>query len=162
MCFSSLAVSWILINFNLMEKKKKFLNMPRLDGGKEVLKKFIRENLQYPHQALESQVEGDVIVKYKVSGLGEVFDAMVEHGIGYGCDEEALRLISLLKYEAVKNRGVRVTSNSRMKIPFRLPRKPKPAKMNMVYTPKTKTDKLSGGKKPEGEKPQTYSYTIKF
>jgi len=156
-----------LINFILMEKKKKFLKMPRLDGGKEVLKKFFKENLTYPAQALENKVEGDVIVKYKVSGLGEVFDAVVEHGIGYGCDEEALRLVSMLKYEAVKNRGVRVTSNSRMKIPFRLPRKPKPTKMNMVYTTSKKTEKPSGEKKSEGgkpaeKKPETYSYTIKF
>lgn len=136
--------------------------MPRLDGGKEVLKKFIRENLQYPHQALENKVEGDVIVKYKVSGLGEVFDAVVEHGIGYGCDEEALRLVSLLQYEAVKNRGVRVTSNSRMKIPFRLPRQPKQAKMNIVYTPKSKAAKPAGEKKSEDKKPEIYSYTIKI
>jgi TonB family protein len=145
-----------------MEKKKKFLKLPRLDGGKEVLKKFFKENLRYPAQALENKVEGDVIVKYKVSGLGEVFEAVVEHGIGYGCDEEALRLVSLLKYEAVKNRGVRVTSNSRMKVPFRLLRKPKPAKMNMVYTAKTKTDIPSGEKKPEGKNPRIYSYTIKI
>jgi TonB family protein len=154
---------FFLSNFILMEKsRKKFLKMPRLDGGKEKLRQFIKDNLRYPQEAIENKVEGDVVVKYKVSGLGEVFDASVVHGIGHGCDEEALRLVSLLQYEAVKNRGVRVTSNSRMKIPFRLPRQPKQAKMNMVYTPKSKAAKPATEKKPEEKKPETYSYTIKF
>jgi len=144
------------------KKKKKFLKLPRLDGGREVLKKFIKENLKYPPQALENKVEGDVIVKYKVNSQGEVFDAALVHGIGHGCDEEALRLVSLLKYEAVRNRGVRVTSNSRIKIPFRLPPKPKPAKMKIVYKPEAKKEKPTDIKKPAEKKPETYSYTIKF
>lgn len=146
-----------------MEKsKRKFLKLPHLDGGKEMLKRFIRENLRYPKEALEKGIEGDVVVKYKVSDRGEVFDAAVEHGIGCGCDEEALRLVGLLQYEGVKNRGVRVTSNSRMKIPFRLPKKPKAPKMKMVYTEKPKDEKPAGKERPEERKPQTYSYTIKF
>lgn len=145
-----------------MEKKKKFLKLPQLDGGKELLKKFIKENLQYPKEALEKQIQGDVIVKYKVSGLGEVFDAVVVHGIGHGCDEEALRLVGMLNYEAVKNRGVRVTSNNRIKISFRLPPKPKQAKMKVVYKPKAKETPPATTENPVQKKPETYSYTVKF
>lgn len=146
-----------------MEKsKKKFLKLPRLDGGKEMLRKFFRENQRYPKEALEKGIEGDVVVKYKVSYKGEVFDAFVEHGIGHGCDEEALRLVGMLQYEGVKNRGVRVTSNSRMKIPFRLPQKPKAPNMKMVFTEKTKAKKAAAEEKPSEKKPQSYTYTIKL
>lgn len=126
------------------------------------MRQFIRENLKYPKEALEKSIEGDVVVKYKVNNKGDVFDAVVEHGIGYGCDEEALRLVGLLEYEGVKNRGVRVTSNSRMKIPFRLPKKTKAPKMKMIYTEKPKAPKPSGESKPEEKKPQSYTYTIKL
>ncbi|MEE4177640.1 MAG: TonB family protein [Bacteroides sp.] len=146
-----------------MEKsKKKFLKLPHLDGGKEKLRQFFKENQRYPKEALEKGIEGDVVVKYKVNDKGEVFQAVVEHGIGYGCDEEALRLVGMLQYEGVKNRGVRVTSNSRMKIPFRLPKKTKAPKMKMVYAEKPKTHKPSAEKQAEEKKPQTYTYTIKL
>ena len=145
-----------------MEKSnRKFLKLPHLDGGKEMLKKFFRENLRYPKEALEKSVEGDVVVKYKVSGLGEVFDAVVEHGIGHGCDEEALRLVGMLQYEAVKNRGVRVTSNSRMKIPFRLPKKAKTSGIKMEYKEKPKPSSPKAGETTAEKKPGTYTYTIK-
>jgi len=145
-----------------MEKKKKFLKLPQLDGGKELLKKFVKDNLQYPKEALEKQIQGDVIVKYKVNGLGEVFDAFVVHGIGHGCDEEALRLVGMLNYEAVKNRGVKVTSNNRIKISFRLPPKPKQAKMKIVYKPQVIEATPASKEKPAQKKPETYSYTVKL
>lgn len=75
------------------KKKKTFIKKPHIDGGKEYLNKFIKENLKYPEQALENKIEGSVIIKYNVSDRGEVFDVAVEHGIGYGCDEEAVRLV---------------------------------------------------------------------
>ncbi len=61
-----------------MEKsRKKFLKLPHLDGGKELLKEFLKENLQYPKEAIEKRIEGDVIVKFKVTGKGEVIDPKV-------------------------------------------------------------------------------------
>lgn len=145
-----------------MEKRKKFLKLPGLDGGREALKKFIDENLVYPPQALENNVEGDVVIKYKVSALGEVFDAVVAHGIGHGCDEEALRLVNLLKYIAVKNRGIIVTGNSRIKIPFRIKRKSKLPALNIVFKPAQKKQEKTDKESPAVKKPETYSYTIKF
>ena len=92
-----------------MEKsKKKFIKLPSLGGGKELLSNFIRENLRYPKEALEQGIQGDVIIAYKVNGKGEVAEAKVVHGLGYGCDEEALRLVNMLNYQEVKNRGLKV------------------------------------------------------
>lgn len=143
-------------------REKKFLNIPHLDGGREELKKFLRENLQYPQEALEKGVEGDVIVKYKVTGKGEVIETEVEKGIGHGCDEEALRLVRMLHYQSVKNRGVRVVSGKRIRIPFRIPKRPK-GKVSLSYkeAPKGgKENKPAGGEKKEGKR--VYTYTIRY
>ena len=145
-------------------KPKKFIKTPHISGNREQLKEFIKKNLTYPEEAMENRIEGDVIIKYKVSDNGEVFDIAIAKRLGYGCDEEAIRLVKMIRYDAVKNRGVRVTSHSKIKIPFRLPREKKQQKIKMVYT-QTSAKETPGKKKPFDEKKPpktTYNYTIKF
>ncbi len=146
-----------------MDKKKhNFLKKPHLDGGKEYLKKHVIENLKYPTLARENNIEGDVVVRYRVTDRGEVHDVEVEHGIGFGCDEEAVRLVKMLRFQAVKNRGVRLTSGGKMKIPFRLPPKFEPRSINLVFTPQAVQPDASSAK-PAPKAPQTsYTYTIKL
>ena len=98
------------------KKGKKFVAAPEYPGGNAALKKFINGNLRYPEEALASQVEGVVHVSYTVTNDGNVEDVVVKKGIGYGCDEEAVRVISLLKYEPAHNRGFRVRSTLRTRI----------------------------------------------
>lgn len=143
-----------------MEKsRKKFLKTPNLDGGRESLKAFIKQNLVYPKEALENSVEGDVIIKYRVTGKGEIIEPQLVKGIGFGCDEEAMRLVSMIKYMAVTNRGVRVTVNNRIKIPFRLPAAIKKTPQKVVYKLK---EEPAPKQNPEGQSGVSYSYTIKF
>ncbi|MFN3555169.1 MAG: energy transducer TonB [Bacteroidales bacterium] len=144
---------------NKKNKPPRFLNLPRIHGGKEALKEFIKSELVYPPLALQKRVQGDVIVKYKISDNGEVLDPHIVKGLGYGCDEEALRLVKLIRYDAVKNRGVRVTANTRIKIPFRITS----PKIQMTYTPK-KAANTPKEPNPSKEKssPETYHYTIRF
>ncbi len=141
-------------------RKKKFLKLPRLGGGRELLKEFFSENMEYPEEALENKVEGDVIIRYKVNSMGDVVESKVEKGLGYGCDEEALRLVHLLKYQAVNNRGVRVKTKNRIKIPFRLPKKTK-KKYQYTYKSSGKTEKPESSDS-HGSKTKTYNYTIRF
>ncbi len=143
-------------------KTRKFLKLPRISGGKQELVKFIRQNLQYPREALQARVQGDVIIKYKITDNGEVFNPEIIKGLGHGCDEEAVRLVKMLQYDPVKNRGARVTASNKLKIPFRLPQKQETPEINLVYTP---TEKKAGIKKDEPanpQKPVTYSYTLKI
>ncbi|MFO8067090.1 MAG: energy transducer TonB [Bacteroidales bacterium] len=143
-----------------MEKSgnKKFLKKPKLDGGKDALKKFINDNLIYPKEALDKNIQGDVIVKYKVNTFGEVIESKVVKGLGHGCDEEALRLVSLIKYVAVNNRGVRITINNKIKIPFRIPANK--ASVRMSYTSKKEDKKDS--KKEDNDSGTSYNYTISY
>jgi TonB family protein len=140
-----------------MEKSgnKKFLKMPTLGSEKGLLKKIIKENIQYPEQAKENNIEGDVILSYKVNNQGEVTECKIIKSLGYGCDEEAIRLVKILKYEAVKNRGVKVTTNNRIKIPFRLDKNSINA-IEITYTTKKTQQESNSGK----EENTSYNYTI--
>lgn len=153
----------------MTKPEKKFLKLPHLDGGRELLRKFIRENLQYPEKALEKKIQGDVIIKYKVTGKGEVIDPEVVKGIGYGCDEEALRLVSMLSYQSVKNRGVRVITDNRIKIPFRLKRQEAQQQYAYTYVESKKKPAMQKGKEKHKQpdksdkntaKNVVYTYTV--
>ncbi len=153
----------------MTKREKKFLKLPHLDGGRELLKKFIKENLQYPEEAMKNKIEGDIIVKFKVTGKGEVINPEVVKGLGYGCDEEALRLVGMLSYQSVKNRGVRVITDNKIKIPFRIKHHIKPQKLSVSYTTTENKDLKSGEKvsregKPQKseKKPEVYTYTISY
>lgn len=99
-------------------KKKNFLRIPTYTGGKDTYQQFIKENIVYPEQAISNQVEGVVYVKYTVNNIGETAAVEVAKGIGYGCDEEALRVIRLLVYEPVRNRGVKMKATMKTRINF--------------------------------------------
>ena len=109
-------------------KEKKFVNKAIYPGGKNAIQDFIKTNICYPKEALSKQIEGDVIIKYKVNSSGIVVNTYIEKGIGYGCDKEALRIVKKLKYPKNINKKIRVTTSKKITIKFRLP------KLNINYT----------------------------
>ncbi|MHC1707587.1 MAG: energy transducer TonB [Bacteroidales bacterium] len=135
---------------------KDFLHLPTYPGGKDAFREFIKNNLRYPKEALEKKIQGKVYVSYDVNDNGDVLSAIVTKGIGYGCDEEAVRIVMMLKYDKVKNRGVRLKSTIKTFIDFKLTEIKQAVNIN--YVPSKKPDKPVTPKK-EGE---SYSYTIKF
>ena len=82
--------------------------------------KFITENLRYPDEAITNKIEGTVAVEFDLDVYGEVTDAKIKHGIGYGCDEEALRLVRMFKFEKKKYKGMRVIFHKSISIHFKL------------------------------------------
>lgn len=136
-------------------KKKKFLELPQY-GDKQQLLDFIKKNLVYPKQALENKIEGDVFIEYTVNFKGIVSDAWVNKGIGHGCDEEAIRVVKLLRYQETKNRGVRVSTNHKLKVHFRLP-KPEGISKEIKVEYKENPKKAAS---PEQSQKIVYSYTI--
>ncbi len=136
------------------QKPKKFLNLPQYPGGKKAFAEFIAANMRYPEEALAAQIEGTVIVEYEIDSLGIANPLRVLKGIGYGCDEEAMRIISLLRFSRPKNRGVRVSTTSKTTIQFRLP-----AQTVIAYTVKPSEKQVESKNE---KKPEVYGYTIKF
>ncbi|MHC2992724.1 energy transducer TonB [Pontibacter sp. HJ8] len=68
--------------------------MPYFEGGEQGLLKYISKKIKYPRAAVNEQVEGMVVVSFVVNRQGEITDATILKGLGYGTDEEALRVIN--------------------------------------------------------------------
>ena len=68
--------------------------MPVFTGGHEKLYKYIYTVMKYPAEARQKGVSGIVSVEFMVDEKGVLSDFLVLKGIGSGCDEEAVRVIS--------------------------------------------------------------------
>ena len=69
---------------------------PEYPGGIEALYKYLSENIQYPEAAKAEGVSGRVFVRFVVETDGTITGTEVLRGIGGGCDEEALRVVSAM------------------------------------------------------------------
>jgi TonB family protein len=95
--------------------------MPSFRGGQQKLFEFIGNNVVYPQEAKEAGIEGKVFVEFYIERDGTVCDAKVLRGIGYGCDEEALRVIGLMpKWSPGKQRGKAVRVRYTLPVNFKL------------------------------------------
>lgn len=91
-------------------------------GGDEALKKFIDENIKYPTQAIQENISGTVFVQIIIEKDGSISDVKVLRGIGGGCDEEAVRVISKMpNWIPAKQKGIPVRSFYIIPIIFVLP-----------------------------------------
>jgi periplasmic protein TonB len=85
--------------FRVVEK------MPAPIGGWAAFYKTLTKNFKYPKHAERVGAEGKVFVEFTVNDKGELSHFKIIKGIGYGCDEEAKRVIALTKWTAGKQRG---------------------------------------------------------
>ncbi len=116
-------------------KPEQFIPPPAYPGGTAALKAFVSSEMKYPEEAMKHHIGGSVRVKFDVDMNGRVIMAKVEHSIGYGCDEEAVRVVKLLKFEKTKARGVRVTHHQHINIHFNLPPPPPAVPYTYSYKP---------------------------
>lgn len=119
--YASNFVTFEYKGFNVKNTNKKFLKLPEYPGGKEAFRTYIKENLIYPDDAIQLQIEGIVHIEAEINDNGEVLNVLLKKGIGAGCDEEAIRLIQNIQFSGVKNRGVRVKTKKKFRIEFKLP-----------------------------------------
>lgn len=62
-------------------------------GGRKAYDKYLEEKKVYPQQALENKVEGKVVIEFTVGVTGALSDFNVVRKLGYGCEEEVIRLV---------------------------------------------------------------------
>jgi len=70
--------------------------MPEYPGGMESLIAFLGSNISYPEVAKQQGIEGKVFVDFIIDKEGYVRDVSAKNKIGYGCEEEAVRVVSLM------------------------------------------------------------------
>lgn len=95
--------------------------IPFFPGGTEAMMQFLKDNLRYPEKAKANNIEGTVYINFIVEADGKVSNAKVLRGIGHGCDEEALRVISIMPvWQAGKQRGQAVSVSFNIPVKFAL------------------------------------------
>lgn len=149
-------------------KEESFIKQPFYKGGDKAIQVFIASHLKYPGVSLKNAVEGDVQIRYTINHKGEVIDTHIIGGLDEACNEEAVRVVRLLKFEVPKTpRKIKVLFHKNIRIHFRLPTtKPlpppgpplenQPVRTSFVYT----TSQVVQEKKPA--QTHTYSYTLKM
>ncbi|MEJ2104772.1 MAG: energy transducer TonB, partial [Ignavibacteriaceae bacterium] len=90
--------------------------MPEPFGGMEAIYKKIG----YPEEAKDNDIEGVVSVLTFIDRDGEVIDAQVVQGIGYGCDEAARLAILYHRFKPGLIKGQKVKVQMEIPIEFKL------------------------------------------
>lgn len=90
-------------------------------GGMPALYELLGNNIQYPVEAREKNVQGKVFVQFIVNENGSLSDFVVLKGIGNGCDEEAVRALSVSpNWTPGKQNGIAVRQRMVLPITFNL------------------------------------------
>lgn len=91
-------------------------------GGLAEFIKYIQKNIVYPPQAKANNQEGTVYVQFTVDLDGSVTDVHVMKGFGFGCDEEAIRVVKTSpKWKPALQGGTPIKQVMRVPAKFRLP-----------------------------------------
>ncbi|RYF09537.1 MAG: energy transducer TonB [Flavobacteriales bacterium] len=94
---------------------------PEFAGGMKAFTKYMERNLRYPSRAQEESIQGKVFVSFVVEIDGSITDVKVLRGIGFGCDEEAMKVIKKSPlWKPGKNKGTPVRVRYNMPINFNL------------------------------------------
>ncbi len=99
--------------FTVVEQNAEF------PGGQSAMGKFLQKNLRYPPPAQRANVSGKVFLSFVVDRNGDISDVSVLKGLGFGCDEEAMRVVKAMpKWNPGKQSGRSVKSKFNLPISF--------------------------------------------
>ncbi|SOD88658.1 TonB family protein [Spirosoma fluviale] len=118
--------------FTVVEK------VPEFPGGIRALYQYLARNLRYPTEARQNKIQGRVYVKFIVDKTGDIRELRVLKGIGGGCDEEAIRVVSQMpNWIPGKQQGKAVSVMYNLPIQFSLEKKTEDKRTGQV-TPDSK------------------------
>ena len=90
-------------------------------GGAAEMNRFLDQNIKHPNDAVKANVSGKVTLQFVVEKDGSIEHVKVLKGLGYGCDEEAIRLIKAMpKWSPAMQDGKPVRVYFTMPIKFNL------------------------------------------
>jgi TonB family protein len=102
---------------------------PEFPGGMSELGRYLARAIKYPAAAQRANVQGKVFVQFVVGEDGDIRDPRIMKGIGFGCDEEALRVtLNMPKWNPGKQNGKAVAVQYNLPIAFVLEKKSANAK----------------------------------
>ncbi|MBR9920323.1 MAG: energy transducer TonB [Bacteroidetes bacterium] len=139
------------------KKDKHFIHKPIYEGGLKAMRQFISKNMQYPEKAKEHKIEGTVVIRYTINFKGKVVETKVVKSLDPECDQEAVRLVKLLRFYVPKNRKKKLKFHKRIQIHFRLPKEKPQEKISEISYTVTPAKKEEGTPKKEDK---SGGYTI--
>lgn len=99
--------------YNMVDQSAKFQ-----DGYNSIIK-FVQENIKFPAEAQENNVHGRLMVSVVVEKDGSLSDIKIKKGLGYGLDEEIVRIIKMMpKWQPAQHKGKAVRQSQTIMIPF--------------------------------------------
>lgn len=94
---------------------------PRPKDGLKAFYQYIGQNLRYPQRARTANISGKVFIQFIVDQDGNLTNFKILKGIGYGCDEEAIRVLKMApNWHPGKQRGTPVKVYMSIPIVFEL------------------------------------------
>lgn len=95
-------------------------------GGVEAFRKMLQENLTYPKEAKEKNVEGKSILSFVIDKDGTIGNVKILKRLGSGCDEAAINAILATKHikwsPALNTEGKAVKVRKTIPIDFKIPK----------------------------------------
>jgi TonB family protein len=68
--------------------------MPEYPGGAAAMMDYIKRNTNFPEEAKAAGIQGKVVANFVIDEEGKIIEVNIVRSLGYGCDEESLRLIN--------------------------------------------------------------------
>lgn len=82
------------------------------------IERFLAEHTNYPDSAKKYRIQGRVAIQFVVNEDGKLSDLKATHSIGYGCEEEAIRVMKMMPpWTPARQEGKKVKAY--YTIPFR-------------------------------------------
>lgn len=104
------------IPFSAVENKPTFN-----DSDANEFSKWVSEQVKYPQDAIDANIQGKVVLQFTVNKEGQVEDVKVLHGVSETLDAEAVRVVSSSpKWEPGSMNGTPVNVKYTFPVLFRL------------------------------------------
>lgn len=109
----------------IVEPERPYNRMPEVQakfpGGEAALLQFISRNLKYPEIAQEQELQGTVVLRFKVNVDGLVSDIKIEKSLSRECDQAAAAVVRKLpRFIPAKENGRPVAVWFRLPLRFRV------------------------------------------
>ena len=113
---------------------------PAYPGGVNKFYEFLSKSIKYPAFAADNDIQGNVFVSFVVEKDGSLTDIKVDRKLGFGTDEEALRVLKLSKrWNPGMQNGKAVRVKYNIPIKFSLNGEMNESKSNVVASIKLKS-----------------------
>lgn len=94
---------------------------PQFPGGETAYRKYLRENVKYPAEALKKKIQGSVRVGFTVKADGTISNVKLERKVSPLLDQEALRVVkSMPKWKPGCFEGKPVPVKMTLPVQFKL------------------------------------------